>query len=401
MVDVQQPPIRQLDLPKTMPDYYPDEKRARELAQAYWEYLMNFYDIWGCWPWEWPFVRRTKEYVYERDPKQAARDRLEYIRARNQLRTEAEIEAEIERTTQNREEAEARFEMIRYLHTIAPEMRRRMEAAKTESAQEGVLDELVKDCGRRFPNIEIVPPHLRAQLRNGAYLETFLRSGYDQVLARWDQMRTNDDRAELVTELLAHDKGYPRLVNMANNFIPFAMRTVDNVLLSYLHGFTNINIFTGKPDDRTPAEQIQAAAKLGLSSSDRFAIWQRIFGELARRFRLTTSQAFLAFMERNGTALANALNGVLPDHEIEQGSAYVDPIADLIFPEVSDEPEPAEARYELAYNAFSMQFRVDAARAYRGQFQVGDVLEHPTNGASYRITQVGNGTTNYKLERID
>jgi hypothetical protein len=66
-------------------------REVRSLAEQAWERLMQYHEIWGCFPWERKArPRSSTEFEPTVDPKRTARELGEYLQARATLRREAE-----------------------------------------------------------------------------------------------------------------------------------------------------------------------------------------------------------------------------------------------------------------------------------------------------------------------
>lgn len=66
------------------------EEQIRAAAKRYWERLMEYHDVWGCFPWERHLQPKSSEYTYTVSEKQQAEDWAGYCQAKATLRKEAE-----------------------------------------------------------------------------------------------------------------------------------------------------------------------------------------------------------------------------------------------------------------------------------------------------------------------
>ena len=335
-------PARTLNLPPVIPQYT-NEKTIRDQARQNWERIEQYELIWGYYPWERGRQPHISKYTYEPDPKQVARDRMEFIKAKKQLREEQiqklTREAQQLVTTMLRsdvsqlatlqhvsaiteaiaglasrvEEATIRFRAFLIFDQYASQIKNLLDQLLDlhgPSERKQVFASFVETLANMTGVIQIVHPDQYDQMsRNTALFYQRLKEGLRVVRSLLEMGAP----AQLITHhLLAHDKSY--LVSIGGTLnVMLAMtgvgHSVDPVE-QFLASETNINVFTAKMGiSSTIRSQLAQYHNHSANSPEALNMLQRIVVPLSETLGMHNANAIIL---NHTEAIIDAYRGVLP-----------------------------------------------------------------------------------------
>ena len=317
-----------------------DAKTARAEATKYWAYLEEYESVWGRYPWE-PRQAVKGEYQYERDPKQVARDRSEFLKARAQLREESELlplakaaangQPEVEQVLvhavknntvvretlarvaalpNGRKEALTNWALVVFLHETAGLARALVNGAGTVEARIERLTQLNEQWGGFFNRQVIHPDDIRRFAERTDWLYDYLTSGLQSLAYGW-QTHPRTDRPRFVEDVLRHDKGYPRTINFINQFVPTRPDMLYSIVNEFLSGFSNTDLYTQRRSSLPLREQIRKKfSEVGGTPE----FWEPILGRIGRELPELgyDADAVAEYIRQNAGQLRNALAGLVP-----------------------------------------------------------------------------------------
>ncbi len=311
--------------------------QARKHAKEYWAYLENYHAVWGYYPWERGRQPVRTEYVYQRDPKQAAKEKYEYYRARAQLRLESKLipvakkiaggnkqveqvlvraikedpiaRGALELVVQRGRNAVVSWALIVLLHREARGLERRVR----ESSNPGqTLRQEIATWRSLFGREIITDGEMDQLAARPDWLYQRLIMGFEGIRSGWT--RHANDRRRFVEHILDHDEGYPRALNYFATFIMSGVGAIRQVVDNWLNGFSNTDAYTCVPSTTSHRQQF-------LTKLDSTALTLLSFGDVFRPVLSAIAQKVpnlgwekdkvVAFVREHLQELCSALDGLV------------------------------------------------------------------------------------------
>jgi hypothetical protein len=202
--------------------------------------------------------------------------------------------------------------MCAFVAKVAPgaaaKLRAIVDAPDAQAQREALLAKMAAEWQALLGRQIIHPDEIAHMAANPDWLESYLKMGLGALEANTGS--GHDE--QLITDVLDHDKGYPRALNFASEFTPRSSRTVGSVLLGYLQGFANTDVFTGEQNAAVISEQIRAGYAAA-STAKQNELWGKIFAKICMEIDadLYDLDAFIPWITARGAEVVAAFDGTL------------------------------------------------------------------------------------------
>lgn len=293
--------------------------RAKKTAKEYADYLDWYESVWGRLPWQ-SRPQKSGGYVFEQDPKQRARDQMEYFKARALLRREgelAEIRAACEKIGSN---AVTNFDALVFLHANAQAAANALRAIDDPEARRLAALDWQKRWQTLLGRQIIGEQDVQGMVDAPENLVEFFRNGLDRLL---DLYRSGEDTAHMLGEVLDHDKGYPRMINFLWDYVPPSRVRIGPMVSEFFNRFSNTRLFAGAPlelRNKSRGEQTKAYWSKA-SKAEKAGFWADLCGQILNAMNGRVpyeKKAFCDFIRPRVNELVAALNGYIPAAEIRE-----------------------------------------------------------------------------------
>lgn len=211
-------------------------------------------------------------------------------------------------------DAQTNLRVLVFTEAIADSAAAELAALKPE-ARLAALQKMAESWQAALGRQIVLPDDYARFAERPEWLAKHLKNGMEGL--RYQAQQGGADPDHLIGKVLDHDKGYPRAVNFISEYEAPAAASPATVLGAFLNGFSNTDVFTGKPSQESYADQVRrgyAAASVDVQNG----LWAKLFGKLCMDLDQTKFDAdlFPAWITALEADVLAALDGIFTAEQV-------------------------------------------------------------------------------------